>query len=46
MELRKIKILARIPQGKRPFGKHRRRWKDNIKIHFREIRSGGWAGFK
>jgi hypothetical protein len=29
------------PEGKRPLGRQRRRWVDNIKIDFREI---GWGG--
>ena len=27
------------PEGKRPLGRPRRRWEDNIKIDFREV---GW----
>jgi hypothetical protein len=29
------------PRGKRPLGRHRRRWNDNIKMYLREI---GWGG--
>jgi len=29
------------PEGKRPLGRPRRRWKDNIRIDLREI---GWEG--
>jgi hypothetical protein len=29
------------PEGKRPLGRHRRRWEDNVKIDLREI---GWGG--
>jgi hypothetical protein len=29
------------PEGKRPLGRPRRRWMDNIKVDFREI---GWGG--
>jgi hypothetical protein len=29
------------PDGKRPLGRPRRRWEDNIKIDLREI---GWGG--
>jgi hypothetical protein len=29
------------PEGKRPQGRSRRRWVDNIKINLREI---GWVG--
>jgi hypothetical protein len=28
------------PEGKRPLGRHRRRWEDDIKIYLREI---GWG---
>jgi hypothetical protein len=31
------KFLAGRPEGKRPLGKHRRRWEDNIKMDLREI---------
>jgi hypothetical protein len=35
------RILVGNPEGKRPLGRPRRRWVDNIKIDFREI---GWDG--
>jgi hypothetical protein len=31
------KILMGKPEGKRPLGRPRRRWVDNIKIELREI---------
>jgi hypothetical protein len=31
------KILVGWPEGKRPLGRPRRRWKDNIKMDLREI---------
>jgi hypothetical protein len=31
------RILVGNPEGKRPLGKPRRRWVDNIKMNFREI---------
>jgi hypothetical protein len=31
------KILFGMPEGKRPVGRKRRRWKDNIKVYFRKI---------
>jgi hypothetical protein len=34
-------ILVGKPEGKRPLGRPRRRWVDNIKIDFREL---GWYG--
>jgi hypothetical protein len=35
------------PEGKRPLGRPRRRWVDNIKMDLREIGWGGveWIGF-
>jgi hypothetical protein len=35
------RILVGMTEGKRPLGKRRRRWVDNIKIDLREI---GWDG--
>jgi hypothetical protein len=35
------RILIGKPEGKRPLGRPRCRWVDNIKIDFREI---GWDG--
>jgi hypothetical protein len=35
------RILVENPEGKRPLGRPRRRWVDNIKMDLREI---GWAG--
>jgi hypothetical protein len=29
------------PEGKRPFGRPRRRWKDNIKMDIQEVGCGG-----
>jgi hypothetical protein len=29
------------PEGKRPLGRPRRRWEDNIKINFQEVGEGG-----
>jgi len=29
------------PEGKRPFGRHRRRWEDNIKMDLQEVGCGG-----
>jgi hypothetical protein len=34
-------ILVGMPEGKRPLGRPRRRWVNNIKIDLREIR---WDG--
>jgi hypothetical protein len=35
------KILVGKPEGKRPLGRPRRRWEDNIRMDFSEI---GWEG--
>jgi hypothetical protein len=34
-------VLAGRPEGKRPLGRPRHRWKDNIKIDLQEM---GWGG--
>jgi hypothetical protein len=34
-------ILEEKPEGKRPLGRHRHSWVDNIKMDLREI---GWGG--
>jgi hypothetical protein len=31
------RVLVGTPEGKRPLGKPRRRWEDNIKLDLREI---------
>jgi len=37
-------ILVGKPEGKKPLGRTRRRWKDNIKTNFEEVGCGnmGW----
>jgi hypothetical protein len=35
------RILVGKPEGKRPLGRPRRRWEDNIRMDLREI---GWVG--
>jgi len=32
-------ILVGIPEGRRPLGRHRNRWEDNIKMELQEV---GW----
>ena len=32
--------VIHIPEGKRPLGRPRRRWEDNIKIDFQEVGGG------
>jgi len=31
------RVLVRKPEGKRPLGRHRRRWEENIKRDFQEV---------
>jgi hypothetical protein len=35
-------VLVRKPEGRRPLGRHRRRWEDNIKMDLQEV--GGGCG--
>jgi hypothetical protein len=35
------RVFARRPEGKRPLGRRRRRWEDNIKMDLREIGING-----
>jgi len=37
------RVLARRPEGKRPLGRTRRRWEDNIKMDLQEV---GWGGME
>jgi hypothetical protein len=37
-------ILVVKPEGKRPLGRPRRRWEDNIKTNLKEIMFGVWIG--
>jgi hypothetical protein len=37
------RILVGKPEGKRPLGRHRGRWEDNIKMDF-IVRVMGWCG--
>ena len=34
------KVLVGIPEGKRPLGRPRRRWEDNIKMDLQEVGRG------
>jgi hypothetical protein len=38
------RILVGMPEGKRPLGRPRRRWVDNIKMDLREIGWDEWIG--
>ena len=33
------RVLVRKPEGKKPFGRPRRRWEDNIKMDLQEVGS-------
>jgi hypothetical protein len=35
------RVLVGKPEGKRPLGRPRRRWEDNIKIDLQEVGCGG-----
>jgi hypothetical protein len=37
------RVLVGKPEGKRPVGRPRRRWEDNIKMDLQEVRCGGMA---
>jgi hypothetical protein len=34
------RVLVGKPEGKRPLGRHRRRWEDTIKMHLQEVGGG------
>jgi hypothetical protein len=38
------RVLVGKPEGKRPLGRLRRRWEDNIKMHLQEVGGGGGRG--
>jgi len=42
---RLYRVLVGKPEGKRPFGRPRRRWEDNIKMNLYEVRCGGMDWF-
>jgi len=35
------RILVEKPGGRRPLGRHRCRWEDNIKMNIQEVERGG-----
>jgi hypothetical protein len=39
------RILVGKPEGKRPLGRYRRRWEDNIKMDLTNIGLEVWTGF-
>jgi len=38
------RVLVRIPEGKRPLVRPRRRWEENIKMDLQEVGCGVWTG--
>jgi hypothetical protein len=38
------RVLVGKPEGRRPLGRPRHRWEDNIKMDLREVRWGAWTG--
>jgi hypothetical protein len=38
------RVLVGKPEGKRPLGRPRRRWEDNIKTYLQEVGWGLWTG--
>jgi hypothetical protein len=36
-----FRVLVGKPEGKRPLGRSRRRWEDNIKMDLQEVGRGG-----
>jgi hypothetical protein len=37
------RVLVGKPEGKRPLGRPRRRWEDNIKMDLEEVGGGSWG---
>ena len=38
------RVLVGKPEGKRPLGRPRRRWEDNIKTELQKVACGVWTG--
>ena len=38
------RVLVGKSEGKKPFGRPRRRWEDNIKMSLQEVGCGVWTG--
>jgi hypothetical protein len=38
------RILVGRPEGRRPLGRPRHRWEDNIKMDFKKWDGGAWTG--
>jgi len=41
---RLYRALVGKPEGKRPLGRPRRRWEDNIKMDLQDVGCGVWTG--
>ena len=41
--IRVYRVLVGKPEGKRPLGRPRRRWEDNIKMDLQEVGCGGYG---
>jgi hypothetical protein len=39
------RVLVGNPEGKKPLGRPRRRWEDNITMDLQEVRCGGMGWF-
>jgi len=40
------RVLVGKPDGKRPLGRPRRRWEDNITMDFKKVGCGGMTGWR
>ena len=38
------RVMVGKPEGKRPLGRPRRRWEDNIKMELQKVGCGAWTG--
>jgi hypothetical protein len=38
------RVLVGRPEGRRPIGRPRRRWEDNVKMDLQEVGWGAWSG--
>jgi hypothetical protein len=38
------RVLVGRPEGRRPLGRPRHRWEDNIKMDLQEVGGGAWTG--
>jgi hypothetical protein len=40
----KCRVMVGKPEGKKPLGRHKSRWEDNIKMDLQEVGWGTWVG--